>query len=59
MLHVIQTGEAIVLAPSGLESVDTGRYNEKDLSLYGRRWISVKTRMRITKDGGASILVVD
>lgn len=29
------------------------------LNQFGRRYILMKTRRRVTKDGGASILVVD
>lgn len=31
----------------------------KECEFYGRRWMLVKIRRRITSDGGASILVVD
>ncbi|KAH7916101.1 hypothetical protein BJ138DRAFT_685652 [Hygrophoropsis aurantiaca] len=70
----LQTGEAIVLAPSGYgvfpdgpqppnsvgganrpaPSIQTPKLNQ-----FGRRYILMKTRRRVTKDGGASILVVD
>jgi hypothetical protein len=69
MYRVVQTGEAIVLAPSGLgvfpqdESTgsrrtqgDTGPVLE--LGHFGRRYILMKTRARVTKDGGASVLVI-
>ncbi|KAI0080647.1 hypothetical protein K474DRAFT_1682401 [Panus rudis PR-1116 ss-1] len=64
--HVVtlQTGEAIVLAPSGLGMV-RGQTEAKDgllppraLSQLGRRYILMKTRKRVTADGGASILVL-
>ncbi|KAG1755860.1 hypothetical protein EDB19DRAFT_1663375 [Suillus lakei] len=47
----LQTGEAIVLAPSGLGVPKLGQ--------FGRRYVLMKTRRRVTRDGGASILVVD
>ncbi|KAG2339154.1 hypothetical protein BDR05DRAFT_939298 [Suillus weaverae] len=66
----LQTGQAIVLAPSGLgvfpedaEITDPMR-TEGDtptvlkMSQFGRRYIIMKTRARVTKDGGASVLVV-
>ncbi|KAG2751063.1 hypothetical protein P692DRAFT_20831735 [Suillus brevipes Sb2] len=66
----LQTGQAIVLAPSGLgvfpqgaENTDPSR-TEGDaptvlkMSQFGRRYIIMKTRARVTKDGGTSVLVV-
>lgn len=63
----LQTGEAIVLAPSGLgvfpDTPDTARTGHvapvPKLGQFGRRYVLMKTRRRITRDGGASILVVD
>lgn len=63
----LQTGEAIVLAPSGLgvfpDAPDPARMGYAapvpKLGQFGRRYVLMKTRRRITKDGGASILVVD
>ncbi|OBZ76112.1 hypothetical protein A0H81_03802 [Grifola frondosa] len=58
-----QTGQAIVLAPSGL-----GMFRDRSdpltgarcsLGQFARRCVLVKTRKRITKDGGASVLVVE
>jgi hypothetical protein len=62
-----QTGEAILLAPSGYgvfpDVPDTTRPGVvapvPKLNQFGRRYVLVKTRRRVTKDGGASILVVD
>lgn len=71
-----QTGEALVLAPSGLgvfpddseaeqSSTRNGereRTNSKSslrLSQFGRRFLLMKTRGRVTKDGGTSVLVVE
>jgi hypothetical protein len=63
----LQTGEAIVLAPSGLgvfpDTPDTARTGNiapvPKLGQFGRRYVLMKTRRKITRDGGASILVVD
>ncbi|KAG6371854.1 hypothetical protein JVT61DRAFT_8851 [Boletus reticuloceps] len=74
----LQTGEAIVLAPSGMgvfpddsgtsqttagtdSAAAEGAPRKAPLTLgqFGRRLILMKTRARVTKDGGASILVVD
>jgi hypothetical protein len=62
-----------VLAPSGLmllpefndsqKSLPTNAIDEKQrkkvLTRFGRRYLIVKTRKRVTADGGASILVLD
>jgi hypothetical protein len=48
-----QTGQAIVLAPAAF-GVFAG-----SLDKLGRRYLLMKTRKRVTADGGASILVVD
>ena len=70
---VVQTGEAIVLAPSGFGvfpdglqvSVAQGAQRTvasiqiPKLNQFGRRYILMKTRRRVTKDGGSSILVVE
>jgi len=57
----LQTGQAIVLAPSGVGLFATSEDDEKTqlLSHFGRRYIVMKTRQRVTADGGASILVLD
>jgi len=54
----LQTGQAILYAPGGLAGCDTREEGTRFI-LYGRRCALVKTRKRITKDGGASILVVN
>ncbi|KAJ3728981.1 hypothetical protein DFJ43DRAFT_1139908 [Lentinula guzmanii] len=54
----LQTGEAIILAPSGLATF-TSNTNEHNVGQIGRRYLIVKTRKRVTVDGGASIRVVD
>ncbi|KAH9934142.1 uncharacterized protein B0H18DRAFT_1207689 [Fomitopsis serialis] len=59
----LQTGQAVLLAPTGLgttrdladKAADDGR---RVLSSFGRKCVLIKTRLRITKDGGASLLVV-
>lgn len=68
----MQTGEAIVLAPSGFgvfpdgQQVAVAQGTQRvplnqipRLNQFGRRYILMKTRRRVTKDGGASILVVE
>ncbi|KAG8862279.1 hypothetical protein FRB96_001858 [Tulasnella sp. 330] len=56
----LQTGQAIVLAPAGLGVFKKGGEadTKRHVASFGRRWLVVKTRRRLTKDGGASILVV-
>lgn len=61
-----QTGEAIVLAPSGFGVFKEHALNQagelvakKSMGQFGRRYLLMKTRKRITSDGGASILVLD
>ena len=57
-----------MLAPSGLFAKTKGKKDQaaKDengddrvLSHFGRRYLVIKTRKRVTADGGASVLVVD
>jgi hypothetical protein len=53
-----------VLAPSGLGVVqehipDASGPAIKKLGQLGRRYMLMKTRKRVTADGGASILVLD
>ncbi|KDQ64702.1 hypothetical protein JAAARDRAFT_116727 [Jaapia argillacea MUCL 33604] len=62
----LRTGEAIVLAPSGLgtfldsSSTDTKQvHGRRVLGQFGRRYMVMRTRQRVTADGGASILVVN
>ncbi|KAI0736127.1 hypothetical protein C8Q72DRAFT_872639 [Fomitopsis betulina] len=62
----LQTGQAILLAPSGLgmskEPIATGKSGAisaaRTLRQFGRRCVLIKTRLRVTMDGGASVLVV-
>jgi len=53
----LQTGEAIILAPSGLY-ISTGMLSGTTLMNFGRRYLHARVRKRITTDGGASVLVV-
>ncbi|KAJ3517977.1 hypothetical protein NLJ89_g170 [Agrocybe chaxingu] len=71
----LQTGQAIVLAPSaiGLFSGSESHKAEskervelksdlsqpKTLARFGRRYLIMKTRKRVTADGGASVLVLN
>ncbi|KAF9247148.1 hypothetical protein BU15DRAFT_84696 [Melanogaster broomeanus] len=69
----LETGEAIVLAPSGFGVFPDGpspvaaqgtpktapSSQILKLNQFGRRYVLMKTRRRVTKDGGASILVVE
>ncbi|KZP24564.1 hypothetical protein FIBSPDRAFT_1042031 [Athelia psychrophila] len=53
----LQTGEALVFAATGLATFESADGNAR-LDNLGRRYLVMKTRRRVTKDGGASILVV-
>ena len=65
----MQTGHSIVLAPSGIGLFKTSESNvdvdqhrgakTKEITRFGRRYLLVKMRKRVTADGGASILVLD
>jgi hypothetical protein len=60
----LKTGESIVLAPSGLSLVqeyipDAQGPATRKLAQLGRRYMLMKTRKRVTADGGASIFVLD
>jgi len=56
----LKTGQAIVLAPSALAMLHKSGQLAPDPkpAQLGRRYMLVKIRKRVTKDGGASILVV-
>ena len=65
MLTQMQTGQAVLLAPSGLgttrESSSKAKMADDErrvLCQFGRKCVLIKTRLRVTKDGGASLLVV-
>ncbi|KAF4602216.1 hypothetical protein EYR40_005420 [Pleurotus pulmonarius] len=53
------TGEALIIAPSALGCFkEQGWSDEGTVSRLGRRYMIMKTRARVTADGGASLLVV-
>ncbi|KAH9951835.1 hypothetical protein B0H21DRAFT_193979 [Amylocystis lapponica] len=56
----LQTGQALLLSAPALGVFrDDGDKAHGSLSQFGRRCVLIKTRKRITTDGGASLLVVD
>ncbi|KAI0751494.1 hypothetical protein C8Q80DRAFT_1157639 [Daedaleopsis nitida] len=65
--HVVKlmTGQALVLCPSGLGLFATKKAPRSrppaplKLGQFGRRYMLIKTRQRITMDGGASIMALD
>jgi hypothetical protein len=66
LIYCLQTGQAIVLAPSGFGVFKEHIINragdfaiKKSLNQFGRRYLLMKTRKRITSDGGASVLVLE
>lgn len=59
----LQTGQAIILAPSALTTSEESTTSVLSstgmiLSRLGRRYMIMKTRQRVTSDGGASLLVL-
>jgi len=54
----LQTGEAIILAPSAFVVSLSPPDGAAALQPLGRRYFVARTRDRVTKDGGASILVI-
>ncbi|KAH8113307.1 P-loop containing nucleoside triphosphate hydrolase protein [Phellopilus nigrolimitatus] len=52
----LRVGEAIVFAPSGIFVRTIG--NNRVVEQYGRRYLTICTRQRITKDGGSSVMVI-
>lgn len=68
MAFLLQTGHSIILAPSGIglleipeSNTDVDRHRgakTKEITRFGRRYLLVKTRKRVTADGGASVLVL-
>ncbi|KNZ73824.1 hypothetical protein J132_09465 [Termitomyces sp. J132] len=54
----LHTGQAVVLAPSALGTF-ASRSAGRVLDRFGRRYLIMKTRKRVTQDGGASVLVID
>lgn len=61
----LQVGEAVVLAPTALILVPKEGSDwddtppSKELARLERRYVLMRTRRRITKDGGASVMVLD
>ncbi|KAG6817206.1 hypothetical protein H0H87_011564 [Tephrocybe sp. NHM501043] len=57
----LQTGQAIVLAPSALGAFTSNIESPagRILGRFGRRYLILKTRKRVTQDGGASTLVIE
>ncbi|KAG8913659.1 hypothetical protein FRC00_001915 [Tulasnella sp. 408] len=57
-----KTGQAIVLAPGGLGVFNKPGSDPEKLEQYvttfGRRYLLLKTRKRVTADGGASVLAI-
>ncbi|KAG8947174.1 hypothetical protein FRC03_001151 [Tulasnella sp. 419] len=55
----LQTGEAIIVAPAG-----KGIFHDANgtcapiTSNFGRRYLIIRTRQRITLDGGSSVMVI-
>lgn len=52
----------MILAPAGLGKFPASLKNSDEgvkLSSFGRRYLLARTRRRVTKDGGASRLVID
>jgi hypothetical protein len=56
-----RTGQAIILAPSGFGVFEEthGDHTTRSIDQFGRRYILMKTRKRVTADGGASVLAVN
>ena len=55
-----KTGQAIIIAPSALlTSASIPTKVDQVLRRCERQYLLVQTRMRVTHDGGASVLVVD
>lgn len=54
----LQTGEAIILAPSAFTTSLSPSDGTIALQPLGRQYFIARTRDRVTKDGGASILVL-
>jgi len=54
----LQTGEAIILAPSAFIASLSPSDGTAALQPLGRRYFVARTRDRVTNDGGASVLVV-
>ncbi|KAI0637943.1 hypothetical protein C8Q77DRAFT_1070335 [Trametes polyzona] len=58
----LRTGEAVILAPAGLGLFPLSpqdAINSTRLDSFGRRYLLARTRRRVTRDGGASRMVVN
>jgi len=53
----LKTGEALVFAPTALAMIESSD-GIKAMDQLGRRYLVVKSRSRVTADGGSSVLVV-
>ena len=54
----LQTGEAIILSPSAFTASLSPSGGSPTLQPLGRRYFVARTRDRVTKDGGTSVLVL-
>ena len=54
----LQTGEAIILSPSAFTASLSPSSGTATLQPLGRRYFVARTRDRVTRDGGASVLVI-
>ena len=54
----LKTGEAIIIAPSAFITSVSSSDGSTALQPLGRRYFVARTRDRVTKDGGASKLVL-
>ncbi|KZV75964.1 hypothetical protein PENSPDRAFT_680684 [Peniophora sp. CONT] len=55
----LRTGEGILFAPSGLAQVEGMHSDHNSVMPIGRGYLVVRSRLRITRDGGHSLLAVD
>jgi hypothetical protein len=54
----LQTGEAIILSPSAFITSPSPLGGTATLQPLGRRYFVARTRDRVTRDGGGSVLVL-
>lgn len=66
-MFLLQTGQSIIFAPSGISYLGAGgssagdgdpEYRPRAIGLLGRRYLVCQTRKRLTEDGGSSILTL-
>ncbi|KAH8801975.1 hypothetical protein DL96DRAFT_1634713 [Flagelloscypha sp. PMI_526] len=55
----LKNGESILLAPTGVGFYPHEEQWTQEVAQFGRRYLLVKTRQRITEDGGTSLLVLN